>query len=154
MIGILIITHGDLAKALLESAQHIAGETLPFKTLTIGWNQQFKDIHREVGEAIEAIDCGDGVLVLTDLLGGTPSNVALSFVRKRPNIEVVTGVNLPILVKLATHQNRNDATVRDIARSLVDKGVNSIQLLSEYDRKQRSNPHSRKSLRSKPHGRA
>ena len=145
MIGILIITHGDLAKALLESAQNIAGETLPFKTLTIGWNQQFEDIRREVGEAIEAADCGEGVLVLTDLFGGTPSNAALSFVRKHQNIEVVTGVNLPILVKLATLRNQNSGAVRDIARSLVDKGVNSIQLLSEYDRKQCSKPHPKKS---------
>lgn len=132
MIGVVILTHGDLAKALLDSAQRIADAPLSFRALSLGWNQPFEEIRRLAGEAIAAADEGHGVLVLTDLFGGTPTNVALSFLRERNNVEVVTGVNLPILVRLATLQADPEKPLREVARELAAKGAQSIHHLSEY----------------------
>lgn len=132
MIGVLILTHGHLAAALLESAERIAGEKLPFRALSMDWSLPFDEIRKVVGEAIEAADEGQGVIVLTDLFGGTPTNVALSFLRERPRMEVVTGVNLPLLVKMVSLRENDDMTLRDAARELTAKGAQSIHLLSEY----------------------
>jgi mannose PTS system EIIA component len=132
MIGVLVLTHGRLAEALLDSAERIAAEKLPFRTLAIDWNLPFEDIRRTVGEAIAEADRGRGVIVLTDLFGGTPTNVALSFLRERPGVEVITGANLPMLVKLATLHAQEGVTLRDAARELAAKGAQSIHLLTEY----------------------
>lgn len=132
MMGVLIVTHGDLAASLLDSAQRIAGVPLPFKTLSLDWNQPFEEIRRAAEEALDAADEGLGVLMLTDLFGGTPTNVALSFLRERENVEVVTGVNLPMVVRLASLGTEPEKSLRDVARELAAKGAQSIHHLSGY----------------------
>src|SRR6185437_10225697 len=100
MIGVVVVTHGQLATELLNAAETIVGELPRFAAVSIGWHEDTEDARAEIAEAIARVEQGQGVLILTDMFGGTPSNLAMTFLE--PNrIEVLTGVNLPMLIKLA-----------------------------------------------------
>ena len=94
------MTHGPLGEILLESARTIAGETPNVSALTLGWDDTFEQAHEKVRTALEQVDNGNGVLILTDMYGGTPFNVARSLV-ERGKVEIVTGVNLPMVLRLS-----------------------------------------------------
>jgi PTS system mannose-specific IIA component len=131
MIGTLILSHGHLADELLTAAQTITGELDGFGALSLDWNDGFDKAQTRIKEALDRLDRGDGVLVLTDLFGGTPCNVALTFLDPG-KIEIVTGVNLPMVVRLACLGKR-EMPVQEVARWLRDKGRSSISLASDVN---------------------
>lgn len=100
MIGLVLVTHGRLALELRSAMEHVVGPQPQMVTVCIGPDDALESCCTDMRVAVGAVDTGDGVVVLTDMLGGTPSNLACS-VLDRPDVEVIAGVNLPLLVKLA-----------------------------------------------------
>ena len=100
MIGVLITTHGNLGNELIKAAELIKGPINGLSYVSADQTKGVEDLKKEIGNAIKKLDKGKGVLILTDLFGGTPSNISLSFM-KDGKVEVVTGVNLPMLLKLS-----------------------------------------------------
>lgn len=127
MVGILVITHGDLGQELIKAAELIKGKYDGVLPVSVDSNKGVEDIKKEITTAIKKVDKGDGVLILTDLFGGTPSNIALSFL-KEGKVEVVTGVNLPMLLKLDIRKEKNLA---DLSYFIKDYGRKNISLASE-----------------------
>ncbi len=99
MIGIVIVTHGNLATEMLAAVQHIVGQQTHIRTVCIGPNDDVDLRSSEITAAIKAVDLGDGVVLVTDMFGGTPCNLALAHLRK-DKVEVLAGANLPSLIKL------------------------------------------------------
>src|SRR4030088_2874947 len=105
MIGIVLVTHGNLAREFLAALEHVVGPQQCVSTVCIGAEDDMEKRRSEILERARACDTGDGVIVLTDMFGGTPSNLAIS-IMEQARIEVLAGVNLPMLVKLASVRNR------------------------------------------------
>ena len=101
MIGIVLVTHGRLAVEFRSALEHVMGPQRQIETIMIDPKDDIDKRRKEIIEAVKRVDSGKGVAILTDMFGGTPSNLAIS-VMNSPNIEVVAGINLPMLVKLAT----------------------------------------------------
>jgi PTS system mannose-specific IIA component len=101
MIGIVLVTHGRLAVEFRQALEHVVGAQPQMESVTIGPDDDVEQRRFEIIEAVKRVDSGDGVAILTDMFGGTPSNLAIS-VMSRPKVEVLAGINLPMLVKLAT----------------------------------------------------
>ena len=101
MIGIVLVTHGRLAAEFRAALEHVMGPQQQIETIMIDPKDDIDERRQEIIEAVKRVDSGQGVAILTDMFGGTPSNLAIS-VMNAPNIEVVAGINLPMLVKLAT----------------------------------------------------
>jgi len=128
MVGLLIITHSHLAKELLEAAGFIIGSVESAECISIETAKDSKKLRNIIKSKIKALDQGKGVLILVDMFGGTPSNLALSFLQK-DSAEVVTGVNLPMILAIAQgRKGKSLAQVADIAKSA---GKRSISLASE-----------------------
>ena len=100
MIGLVIVTHGRLAVEFRAALEHVVGPQSQIESVTIGPDDNIEQRRRDIIEAVKKVDTGDGVVILTDMFGGTPSNLAIS-VMSRPKVEVLAGINLPMLVKLA-----------------------------------------------------
>ena len=100
MIGVVVVTHGQLATELVNAAETIVGDLPRFAAVSIGWHDAVELAREEIAQAVTRVDSGSGVIVLTDMFGGTPSNLAITFLAEG-RVEVVTGVNLPMLLKLA-----------------------------------------------------
>ena len=100
MIGKLILTHGGLARELLAAANVISGRLTGFEALSLDWSDGFDEARAKVAAALERLDQGQGVLILTDMYGGTPCNIAMTFYQPG-KVEVLTGVNLPMVLRLA-----------------------------------------------------
>ena len=100
MIGMVLVTHGRLAEELRSAMEHVVGAQRNVDTVCIGPDDDMENRRAEIERCIERCDTGDGVVLLTDMFGGTPSNLAIS-VMSRPKVEVLAGINLPMLVKLA-----------------------------------------------------
>src|SRR5918911_4806970 len=98
MIGVVVVTHGQLATELVNAAEMIVGDLPQFAAVSIGWHDEVNDAREDIAQAIERVRGDGGVLLLTDMFGGTPSNLALTFIEAN-QIEVITGVNLPMLIK-------------------------------------------------------
>ncbi len=124
MVGVLILTHGGLAPELLAAARVISGNLETFEALPLEWSDGFDEAHHKVEEAISRIDDRHGILVLTDILGGTPFNVAMEF-RKPGRVEIVAGVNLPMVVRLGCLL-QHDMPLQDLTMWIRDKGRSSI----------------------------
>jgi mannose PTS system EIIA component len=105
MIGIVLVTHGNMARGLIAAMEHVVGPQQCVSAVCIGANDDMEKRRAEILESTRACDTGDGVIVLTDLFGGTPSNLAIS-IMGQARIEVLAGVNLPMLVKLASVRTR------------------------------------------------
>jgi mannose PTS system EIIA component len=101
MIGVLLVTHGRLADELKAATEHVVGPQQDFRTVCIGPSDDMEARREEILDAIKAVDTGEGVILLTDMFGGTPSNLAISAMGSG-KIEVIAGVNLPMLIKLAS----------------------------------------------------
>jgi PTS system mannose-specific IIA component len=101
MIGVLLVTHGRLADELKAATEHVVGPQQDFRTVCIGPSDDMEARREEILDAIKAVDTGEGVVLLTDMFGGTPSNLAISAMGSG-KIEVIAGVNLPMLIKLAS----------------------------------------------------
>ena len=115
MIGVVIASHCNLAQEMLRTAELIVGSLQACKTLSMDPQHPVEELVRHLKEAIKAVDQGQGVLILTDLFGGTPANVSLSFMG--PRVEVVCGMNLPMLIKLAgCRENRSLAETAELVK--------------------------------------
>ena len=128
MVGILVVTHRQLAQEFIATARLIVGEIDNCVGLSLDPDLPVDDLRQQITQAMDEVNDGEGVIVLTDMFGGTPSNLSLSFLNQE-GIEVVTGVNLPMLLKLA--QSRQDHKVDELARVIKDYGRRSISLASE-----------------------
>lgn len=128
MIGLLIITHGLLAKELLEAAEFIVGAVESVECISIDAMKDSKKLRDMIEKKIDSLNQGQGVLVLTDMFGGTPSNLALSFLQKN-TVEIVTGINLPMVIAIAHH--REGHSLAEIADMVKTAGQRSISLASE-----------------------
>ncbi len=127
-IGGVVITHGQLATELVNAAEMIVGEISHITAVSIGWHDDV-DVAREmIRQAIERVNSGRGVLLLTDMFGGTPTNIAATFLGIAP-VEIVTGVNLPMILKLANHDPNDDLLT--VARKVKEQGQKDIYLASE-----------------------
>ena len=101
MIGIVVVSHGKLAEALVSVTEHVVGKQTQIKAIGIEPDDDEEEARRRIQEAIKEVDSGKGVVVLTDMFGGTPSNLAIS-VMKQGGVDVVAGVNLPMMIKLTS----------------------------------------------------
>jgi PTS system mannose-specific IIA component len=105
MIGVIVVTHGQLANELVNAARTIVGELPQFVAVSIGWHDDPKVARDAISDAIRQVQGPAGVLILTDMFGGTPSNLGLTFLESN-RVEIITGVNLPMLIKLAIFRAR------------------------------------------------
>jgi PTS system mannose-specific IIA component len=129
MIGILILTHGEIAEGLGSAARAIAGETERVEAVGLGWNEDPELARQRIESAIASVRGPGGVLILTDMFGGTPSNVAFPHLREG-SVEIVTGVNLPMVLRaLAT---RETDSLSALAQAVREKGRKSIEVASDY----------------------
>jgi len=101
MIGLVLVTHGRLAEELRSAMEHVVGRQRHVATVCIGPDDDIEQRRADVARCVEEVDSGDGVLLLTDMFGGTPSNLAMSLRGSQAGVEIIGGVNLPMLVKLA-----------------------------------------------------
>jgi len=128
MVGILVVSHGGLADALIASVQSLVGDLQRTRGVSIWPKEKEEEIKDRVRKEIAEVDDGDGVVILTDLLGGTPTNLSLSFLEKE-KVEVVTGVNMPMLLTLSSCQK--GGSLREIGRLVKKSGRRSIILANE-----------------------
>jgi len=128
MIGVVVVTHGQLATELVNAAETIVGDLRQFAAVSIGWHDDVGDARDAIADAIARVSGPKGVLLLTDMFGGTPSNLAITFVEK-DRVEVLTGVNLPMLIKLAELRTSTDLLA--VAREMRDHGKNAIWVASD-----------------------
>ena len=129
MIGMVLVTHGNLAEEFVNAMEHVVGHQDGVETICIGPNDNMETRRKEISKAIKAVDTGEGTIVLTDLFGGTPSNLAISLMQAN-RVEVIAGINLPMLIRLA--KARRCMTVLDAAIAARDAGRNYITIASEY----------------------
>ena len=128
MIGVVVLTHGHLATELLNAAETIVGDLPRFTAVSIGWHEDVQDARDEIHEAIERVQAEGGVLLLTDMFGGTPANLGITFLESG-RVEVITGVNLPMLIKVASMTGGTN--LLDVARELREHGRNAIWVASD-----------------------
>jgi PTS system mannose-specific IIA component len=136
MIGVVVVTHGQLAIELVNAAEMIVGDLPQFTAVSIGWHDEVNDAREDIAQAIERVRGDAGVLILTDMFGGTPSNLGMTFLEK-DRIEVITGVNLPMLMKLASLQTSQDLLA--VAREMREHGRNAIWVASDLLRGEKVN---------------
>jgi PTS system mannose-specific IIA component len=125
MVGILIISHGRLAEALISSVQFLVGNLKRVKGISIWPKDRKEEVRDRIQKGIAEVDDGDGVVILTDILGGTPTNLSLSFLKKE-EVEVVTGVNMPMLLTLSSY--RKGRSLGEIGELVKKSGRQSITL--------------------------
>ena len=128
MIGIVLVTHGRLADEFLSAMQHVVGPQDQIATACIGPNDDMNERREDILSKVKEVDTGDGVIVLTDMFGGTPSNLAISIMDKA-NVEVIAGINLPMLVKLNALRKNN--TLKDAVSGAKSAGIKYITIASE-----------------------
>ncbi len=133
MVGVVVVTHCHLGEELISAAELVVGEELKqFQSVSIDRTEGSEEIREKIIAAIRKVDTGQGILILTDMYGGTPSNISLSFLEEK-KIEVITGVNLPMLLKLATYQS--DMDLEALAIFITEYGQRNINLASEVLKK-------------------
>lgn len=122
-IGGVVVSHGQVANELLSAAETVVGDISHVTAVSIGWHDDVEMAKDQVERAIRSVSQGSGVLVMTDMFGGTPTNIAAMFL-KDGEVEMVTGVNLPMVVKLAA--NNKDISLSELARDVEEQGKQSI----------------------------
>ncbi len=128
MVALLVVTHGRLASELVEAAKRIVGPLEAFEAVSIDWDIDVAEARERLEQAVRSVDRGRGVLLLTDMFGGTPSNLALAMLEP-DRVEVVTGVNLPMLIKFCNHRERY--TLSEAAAIVAAQGRDAIHAASE-----------------------
>lgn len=126
-IGLVLVTHGGLAKEFVLALEHVVGPQDGIRAISIGPDDDVEQRRKDILKAVEEADEGGGVIVLTDMFGGTPSNLAISIIGSA-NVEVLAGVNLPMLIKLASE--RQTATIAQAAAAAQESGRKYINLAS------------------------
>jgi len=127
MIGGVIVCHGRMAEELLNALTIILGEAPNIEAISIGWYDDVEDSKKKINQSLKRVDQKSGAVIFTDMFGGTPSNLSFSFL-KDGAVEVVTGVNLPMLIKFVSLQRNNN--LKDVAKKAVDQGKKNIHLVS------------------------
>lgn len=127
MIGVVLVTHGGLAREFVAALEHIVGAQDQTETVLIGPDDDIEQRRQEIIQKVTNVDSGDGVVVLTDLFGGTPSNLAISIMDTQ-KVEIIAGVNLPMLIKLASV--RDSMSLADAAEAAQKSGKKYINLAS------------------------
>src|SRR5262245_2877552 len=127
MIGLVLVTHGRLAAEFRSALEHVVGPQKQIEAVTIGSDDDVEQRRKDIIEAVKRVDSGEGVAILTDMFGGTPSNLAIS-VMGRPKVEVLAGINLPMLVKLA--KVRDECPLTEAVAAARDSGRNYITVAS------------------------
>ena len=127
-VGVVVVTHGQLAIELVNAAEAIVGDLRHVQAVSIGWHDDVDEARQEIGQAIAHVATPAGTLVLTDMFGGTPSNLAVTFLVP-DRVEVVTGVNLPMLLKLATLRQADN--LREVARVVREHGQGAVWVVSD-----------------------
>src|ERR1043166_8568049 len=135
MIGVVVVTHGQLATELVNAAEMIVGDLPQFTAVSIGWHDDVNDAREDIVRAIERIRGEEGVLLLTDMFGGTPSNLGMTFL-ETDRVEVITGVNLPMLIKLAGL--RESSNLLAVAQEMREHGRNAIWVASDLLRAEKT----------------
>ena len=129
MIGMILVTHGRLAEEFVEAMEHVVGAQDNIATICIGPSDDMEQRRQDIADAIDAVDTGEGAILLTDLFGGTPSNLAISLLQVGKT-EVIAGINLPMLIRLAGARKCMNLT--DAALAARDAGRNYITVASEF----------------------
>jgi len=129
LIGALIVTHGNLANELLNAARKIEATNVVIEAVPLEWTDSVDEAREKIRVALDRVGTDGGVIIFTDMFGGTPSNISLSFLEK-DRVEIITGVNLPMVVKFATlQQDGKDLTA--VAHTISEKGSKAIRVASE-----------------------
>lgn len=128
MVGIVIVSHLNLAGELLKTAELIVGKIPASRALSLDPKKDVEILRKEIQNAVKEVNSGDGVIILTDMFGGTPSNLALTFLG--PQVEVVSGVNLPMLIKVTAQ--RADAPLNELAIKAKEYGRSNINVATEF----------------------
>jgi mannose PTS system EIIA component len=131
MIGVVVVTHGQFATELVNAAEAIVGDLPRFAAVSIGWHDDVDIAREEIGRALARVQGPHGAVLLTDMFGGTPSNLAMTFLEP-DRVEVITGVNLPMLIKLASLRTSSD--LLGVAREMREHGRNAIWVASDLMR--------------------
>jgi PTS system mannose-specific IIA component len=128
MVGVVLVTHPNLGDEFIRSAELICGKMPNLVTVSIDTRKGVEELRRGIAEAIKSVDVGKGVLILTDMFGGTPSNMSLAFLSEG-RVEVLTGLNLPMLIKISNC--RQGRTLKELAKMVKEAGQKNINLASE-----------------------
>ena len=134
MIGLIVVTQGNLARELIAALEHVVGSQRFVSTVCLGADDDMEKRRNEIVESAKTCDTGDGVIVLTDMFGGTPSNLAIS-IMEHERVEVLTGVNLPMLVKLASVRARPIAEAVRLAQEAGRKYITVASRILDHDSK-------------------
>ena len=129
MIGMILVTHGRLAEEFVHAMEHVVGQQSDIATVCIGPHDDMEAKRKEIAKAIKQVDTGGGAVILTDLFGGTPSNLAISLL-KAGQTEVIAGINLPMLIRLAGARKTMELPAAVAAAR--DAGRNYITIASEF----------------------
>jgi mannose PTS system EIIA component len=140
VIGVVVVTHGQLATELVNAAEMIVGDLPQFTAVSIGWHDDVNDAREDIAQAIDRVRAQEGVLLLTDMFGGTPSNLGMTFL-ETDRVEVITGVNLPMLIKLASLRSSSDLLA--VAKEMRDHGRSAIWVASDLLRGDKASSGSR-----------
>jgi PTS system mannose-specific IIA component len=127
MIGGVIVSHGKLAEELLNALTIIIGEAVNIEAISIGWYDDVEESKKKINESLKRIDQENGIVIFTDMFGGTASNLSFSFL-KDDQVEIITGVNLPMLIKFVSLQRNNN--LKEVVKKVVEQGKKNIHLAS------------------------
>jgi mannose PTS system EIIA component len=127
MIGGLIVMHGKLGEELLNVLTIILGETANIEAISIGWYDDVEESKKKIAASLKRVDQKSGVIIFTDMFGGTPSNLSFTF-QKEGSVEIITGVNLPMLIKFISLQR--GTPLRDVAKKVIEQGRKNIHMAS------------------------
>lgn len=127
MIGGIIVSHGRLAEEILNALTIILGEAPNIEAISIGWYDDVEDSKKKISQSLKRVNQKNGVVIFTDMFGGTPSNLSFSFL-KDSQVEIITGVNLPMLIKFVSLQRNNN--LKEVVKKVVEQGKKNIHLAS------------------------
>lgn len=127
MIGGLIVSHGKLAEELLNALTIIIGEAVNIEAISIGWYDDVEESKKRISQSLKKIDQKNGVVIFTDMFGGTASNLSFSFL-KDSRVDIITGVNLPMLIKFVSLQRGSN--LKEVAKKVYEQGRKNIHLAS------------------------
>ena len=128
LVGAVVVTHGQLGQELVAVAQTIVGETSHIEAVSIGWNDDVEESKKRIEEAVQKVDQGKSVIILTDMFGGTPSNLSLPLLQ-RNELEIITGVNLPMVIKLVDQSGKD--SLLELVSKVTAEGQKHISIASE-----------------------
>ena len=127
MIGGIIVSHGKLAEEILNALTIILGEAPNIEAISIGWYDDVEDSKKKISQSLKRVNQKNGVVIFTDMFGGTPSNLSFSFLKDN-QVEIITGVNLPMLIKFVSLQRSYN--LKEVAKKVVEQGKKNIHLAS------------------------